>query len=317
MTKSLASVLALSASLATGVVFAQNAPAGGACGYALRIATGDQKGTYSQVFKNIQNVCPLACEDMQTSGGFDNIMRLITGKADAGIAQVDALDFLKRVDPRVLKLRSLVALHTNSMHIIVSAQGVKPEGSGWNPLASKVVIDNLRQLRGKKVALFGSAQVTALIVSERLQLGFITVDVATKEDGLAKVKSGEVAAMLAMGGQPIGWVEQLSKAEYSLATSEVGDITTLGTPYFNTKLSYPNLNKFGVNSVTVRNDLVTRDFTGPKANALSELRSCMATKLQDIKEGNGAHAAWGDVEDLNATGWEKYKAPLDPASKRK
>ncbi len=293
---------------------------------ALRIATGKTDATNSQMFQAIKAACPANLQEItDTSGGADNIGLLQANKVDAGIAQVDVAEFLQKTDPNIGKLRSLVALNPNYLHIIASTRGVmvdpgKPAaimGFGGTP-ARYAQVSNINDLKGQTVVAHGSAQLTIRIISQKLGLNLSVVDDDTKDrQGLQSVKNGQAAAFVAMGGRPVGWIEQLNGADYVLVPMQKEAVGMLGSPYSAQQLTYKNLSAFGFYTAAVKNELFVRNFQGGKAKLLADLRECYKNNLIDIKETTGTHAAWQEVDDLDATAWPRFEAPAaTPAQKQ-
>jgi len=224
--------------------------------------------------------------------------------------QVDVLNFMMQTDPMIAKkIRSLVALHSNYLHFFVLKNGFK-EDRGTFKLKKKAVIGNIRDLAGRKVAVYGSAYITGRMINEKLGLNMRLVEVGTKEEGQAKLNKGEVAAFFAMGGKPIPWVDKEVDGNITtLANVDPADIQKLGRPYYAGKLTYKKLGVVGVNAVAVRNDLLVWDFTGQRAQQLLQVRKFLKANLNDIKDSRGAHPAWQDVEQntLDEVSWQPFQ----------
>lgn len=281
-------------------------------------ATGDPKGTYSLMFKTIEEMVPdLVCEYTDTTGGFVNVNLLLERKIDAGLVQSDVIDYMKRTDQRVQKkLRSLGALHGNMIHIIMNRNGFKKKketGMGsWIGSSETVMVSNLRDLKRLPIAAFGSGFITARVINERLRLEINEndiIEVEKKEEGLELVKNGKVAAMIAMGGIPISWVEKLDRNIFALANVDLADIAALGNPYYASKMNYRTLGVMNANAITVRNEIIVWDYAGPTGQRLEELRSFLKNNLEAIKEERGSHPAWQDVDSIEDISWLRYGGP--------
>lgn len=205
----------------------------GCTGNQVVIGTGLPTAAYSQMMQVPLKMAPdLICEYRGSTGGVDNVQALLERKIDAGIVQVDVLNFMMRTDPMVAKkIRSLVAMHSDYLHIFVLKNGFK-EDRGTFKLKQQVVIRSIRDLAGRKVAAFASAPISGMIISERLNLNIKFVEVSTKEVGLAMLNKGEVAAFFAMGGKPIPWVDkEVDGNTITLANADPAEIQKLGAPY--------------------------------------------------------------------------------------
>lgn len=282
------------------------------------VGTGDPKGTYSIMFNDLKPFCNgMAEEFTESKSGFQSIGFLLGRKIDAAIVQADVMGYMDRTDEMVSKkLRALAALHANSMHIIVLREGTMVKTEGWMGKKSTVVVENLRQLANRPVAVFGSAEITAIIINERLKLNLIPIDASTYQEGLAKLQRGEVFALLAMGGKPINWVEQLDGKIYSLANTESGDIAAMQKPYKNIQVSYPNLRVVGANTLSVNNDIIVWDYqSGKQAAKLLAFKKYLENSLEEIKDTRGSHPSWQSVEaeNLSNVSWPAYSPKLTAA----
>jgi TRAP-type uncharacterized transport system substrate-binding protein len=283
----------------------------GCTGNQVIIGTGLPTAPYSQMMQVPLRMAPeLICEYRGSTGGADNIQALVERKIDAGIVQADVLSYMMHKEPMVAKkIRSLVALHSNYLHVFVLKNGFK-EDLGKFKFKKQVVIRNIRDLDGRKVAAFGSAPITAKNINEKLSLNMRIVDVSSKEAGLAMLNKGEVAAFLALGGKPIPWVDKEVGSNITLADVEPADVDKLKSPYSAGQLTYKKLGALGISAIAVRNELLVWDFTGQRAQQLLQVRKFFKDNLNDIKDSRGAHPAWQDVE-LNTLGkvsWERFQS---------
>jgi hypothetical protein len=281
----------------------------------LSLATGNAKSTYSMMFKSLATVCPEAKEYTETTGGFQNLDLIMTRKVNMGIVPEDVLEMAKRTDPNVLKnIRALVGMHFNSLHIIVLKDGSGSKGGGgWlNKLGwgkeEKMVIQDLRDLKGKKIACFGSAIVTGEFLNERLQAGLILVQTKSPAEATGLVKSGEAVAAFATAGWPIEWVDNLDPNIFTLASLDEAYVKKLGEPYKLVKLNYPKLMAMGVTTAAPRNVIAVWNYVSPaKVKQIMGFKQCLLENLPDIKEMNGSHPSWNDMDDPEDFQWPKYE----------
>ncbi len=274
------------------------------------IGTGLPTAPYSQMIKTAIKANPNICEYIGSTGGEDNIQAMIDRLIDAGIAQADVVDFLSRTDPMVKKkIRSLVGLHTNYVHIFTLKNGFKVSQGRFK--SDKIVyVRDLQQLKGVNVAAFGSGPITATLISERLGLNLRITKVDKKDEGLEMLKNGKVYAFIAMGGKPIPWVKDLDKNTITMVNVSQDDVKRLGAPYYPGKLTYKNLDITGINTIGVRNDLMVWNLEGGKgAQKLLGLRGFFYSDLNDIKDVRGAHPAWQEIErsTLDDVSWLRYE----------
>jgi TRAP-type uncharacterized transport system substrate-binding protein len=283
----------------------------GCTGNQVIIGTGLPTAPYSQMMQIPLRMAPeLICEYRGSTGGADNVQALVERKIDAGIVQADVLSYMMIKEPMVAKkIRSLVALHSNYLHIFVLKNGYL-EDRGTFKRKQKIVISNMRDLAGRKVAAFGSAPITAKNINEKLGLKMRLVEVGTKEEGLAMLNKGEVAAFFALGGKPIPWVDKEVDGNITLANVDPADIEKLKSQYYPGQLTYKKLGVLGLSTVAVRNELLVWDFTGQRAQQLLQVRKFFKDNLNDIKDSRGAHPAWQDIElkTLDMVSWERFQS---------
>jgi len=298
------------------------APAAGAQEL-LKIATGKPDATNSQMMKAIINACPnLVEEDTDTTGGADNVGKLVANQVHGGIAQVDVVQFLEKTEPAISKLKSLVALNPNYLHVIAATKGfvVEPAQKGTLGFGGKPEvrgkITKFTDLNNRTVAANGSAQLTLRVIADKLNLNINIVDADDRKAGLDMLANGQVAAFVAMGGKPVEWVGKLDGSVFELVPVGQDIAEKLGAPYSAQKLTYKNLNAFGFATVSVKNELIVRDYKGAKGAQLQQLRDCFVANVDAIRETTGTHPAWQEVEDLTTTQWATYtgEAKAVPAS---
>jgi TRAP-type uncharacterized transport system substrate-binding protein len=311
MKKIILMVLAVFCAFSANALSADDKDFQGCTGNQVIIGTGLPTAPYSQMMQVPLRMAPeLICEYRGSTGGTENIQALVERKIDAGIVQADVLTFMTHREPMIAtKIRSLVALHSNYLHFFVLKNGYK-EDRGRFKFKKLAVIRNMRDLDGRRVAAFGSANITGRIINEQLGLNMRLVEVSSKEAGLAMLNKGEVAAFFAMGGKPIPWVEkEVDGNTVTLANVEPSDFERLKRPYYAGKLTYKKLGVVGVNAVAVRNDLLVWDFSGQRAQLLLQVRKFFKNNLNDIKDSRGAHPAWQDVEQntLDDVSWQRFQ----------
>jgi TRAP-type uncharacterized transport system substrate-binding protein len=292
----------------------------------LIMGTGDEKGTFAAMYRNIASACQGACEyrneeGKPSSGGFENVNLLTKRLVDIAMVPEDVLELSKRTDQLVgKKVRVLGALHTNTLHILVPKSGLALQGSGFkiggfdtgfNKKTELVYIRDLSDLKNRKVAVFASALVTLTLANERLGYNMELIEVGDWREGLAMIEKGEVFAFATTGGWPIPWVDKADQNKFTLANVSDQDIKRLGAPFYQVSLNYQRLGAFGVNSFGSRNLIATWDYSSPsRVKQLLEYKECINSSLPDIKEMRGSHPSWVDVEDFSSAAsvsWPKYE----------
>lgn len=304
-----------------------------ACGNdRLAFATGTPAGTYGKLGPTIEEYCKMVCETDETEGGLQNLRGVTTKKFDMGITQVDTIVFLSSTDPDIEKnVRSVASLHYSYLHMLTlrsgfSVAGTKKEKT-WGGLSEKdvatsntVVVKSVQDLRGKTIAAWGSALVTATVMNQRLRLNMNIVEAKTRPEGLEMVKKGQAYAFFGMGGKPVGWVADNVEAPgsiFTLVSLDANDLMALSKPYEADKLSYDNMGAYGVPTIKIRNEVVIRNITGgPLVTKIEAFKGCLAENLSEIKNARGTDPAWNDVseETLFSTVGPAWTLPASKAS---
>jgi len=284
----------------------------------LTLATGNPKATYSMMFRNLATYCPMVKEYNDTTGGFDNLNLIMTKKVNMGIVPEDVMEMARRTDPNVAKnVRGLVGLHYNSLHIVIMKDGSASKGGWFSRIGiggdNRMVIQDLRDLRGKKIGCFGSAIVTGEFLNERLQAGLQLVRMKSPAEATGMLKSGEVVAVFATAGWPIEWIDDLDPNTFTLASLDESYVKKLGEPYKLVKLNYPKLGAMGIITAAPRNIVAVWNYSSAsKVSQILAFKQCLLDNLQDIKEMNGSHPSWNDAENPDEFTWLKY----DPVVKK-
>ncbi len=135
---------------------------------------------------------------------------LSANEAELGLVQIDLLHKLKDSDANVATLKAVMPLHANLLHVITLAARLagrcldlaldyrrKVPFTG-----DKVVFGKYSELRGRTVALVGSAQLTAqmLEAAQELRPAFVGVDsdeqaltLLRKRRGAGRLQPGRLA----------------------------------------------------------------------------------------------------------------------------
>ncbi len=170
----------------------------------ITIATGSQEGTYYKIAQDIKQIAEkegIPIEVISTNGSFDNINLLGAGTVDLAIVQLDVLKFVseimqKEADFNVFEQAKVVLnLYLEEIHVITRNEGLL----------------SLYQLEGKKVAV-GPQRSGSALSAEVLLAGYdlrVQAVFDAPNDALGKLKSGEIDAMIFVGGAPVPAFENL------------------------------------------------------------------------------------------------------------
>lgn len=296
-------ILALSASLAYGQT-------------AIKIATGGPTGTYTKIFANMATACgekvPLV--EVRSGGSDDNIGKLVEKEVDAAFVQTDTLQFTAMNDPRAgeANLRTLVPLYPEEVHVVAVKDLSKITGGfalfGKNFGGQKQTLDSLADLSGAKVGAWGGSITTARMIAALGGVQYETVTFKDDKEALAALNKGEIAAIIAVGGQPLGFVKGLND-QYKLLKID-GSLASKVKAYQSTKVSYKNLNMAGLETVAARSILVVKNYQDPaRKQRFADLKACLIANEVEFKEGTGMHAKWSDVDLKAPTVWAMYDIP--------
>jgi TRAP-type uncharacterized transport system substrate-binding protein len=280
----------------------------------LIVTTGVKGGTYSAFYDQIRGSCaaPVLTEWMgpkgSASGSIENLKNLLGNKANIGFIQEDVLWSKKIIDndPAVDGLKTLMVLYPEEVHIIVMTRSS---------------INRFTDVGNKKIATWGGSLITTKVLMGKTGIRPNAIVEATGADNAIQLlDSGKVEVVIAVGGQPVGWIENLPN-KFKLVEfdrfQQVNDI------YSKAVLNYPNLSPAGINSISTMSMIVTRDYkTEAKITDLSDLVQCVYSHLDDLVETTGNHPKWELVKPDNKSSWPKYdklkvKASTKPVPKKK
>lgn len=277
------------------------------------VSTGGPKGTYSSFFKSIQAVCGDAVQlvEKPSTGSDANLDNLINKQADAAFVQADTLQFTAMNDPRASEsqIRVLLPMYPEEVHVVALRDLSKTTGGvtfmGKNIGGTKANLDSLADLEGVKVGAWGGSYTTARAISYLGSVKYEPVQYDDDKAAKAALDKGEIAAIIAVGGQPLGFVKDLN-ANYKLLKIDAG-LADKVKAYQKALVSYRNINASGIPTVSARSLLVVKNYsTDARRAKFAALKKCIVAHEGDFKEGTGHHPKWSDV-DLNAvTSWPLY-----------
>lgn len=280
----------------------------------LKIGTGPAGKGYSKLFADIKKVCGNVIEvcEVNTAGALDNLTGLSTNDQDIGFTSIDAAGYMQNGDENIKDLLAVMSVNANFIHVVVPVNGITIETKKWGGLSKDTTTEYIRKfsdLRGKTVAVVGTAQFMARKLSDQFGLGITFVDVNGKTadaDAFAMVKTGKVHAMMTVSGWPSGPVSGLTQAD---GLTLVPFDLAIAAPYIVKPVNYKNLGVYNVQSVGAPNVLMTRPFKagGEKAPMVAKLKSCLKTNMVKMQEGS-FQAAWKEAKDIeNVYGWPKFQ----------
>ena len=277
----------------------------------LKMATGPAGKGYSKLFADMLKVSghALALCEVNTEGGLDNLTTLSIKKADVGIVPIDALKKMAEGDANIGALLVVAALNSNYLHIVTRAGGIAvtgPRKYGVLPGASQVVrISRMSELKGKPVALVGSAQLLVRQLDKSLGYKMQFIDVDSDEAAFRKVMAGEAWAAFTVAGWPHGQIARL--APNSGLTLAAFDVPSTA-PYSVRPYSYKNIGVYNVQALAVQNVLVTRPFSGAKVADVAALRQMLQRQLAELKDGE-FEPGWNEIKTFDPhLDWARFEA---------
>jgi len=284
------------------------------------VATGAENGTYSTMFRQFASVCGNGIlKEKNTTGSVQNLDDVANNVVNAAVVQTDSLFF--RAQNSTLNVKTLVGWHNETVHVIAPVVSpIKVGGfAGFN--AKKLEINSVNDLEGQAVAAWGGSMDTAQIIRLQGEINFTVLQVNNFTEAKAALDSGQVAAIVMVGGQPMKDVAALPRQYKFLTFSEqlVGKLRNVYSP---DRLNYSNLGQggTGVPSVSTKALLVTRPYKSPQAvAALQAIRECFVQNLDMISETTGNHRAWQTVSADDLGKWPVYEfnAAQTPVAKKK
>lgn len=175
--------------------------------FAISIASGSPEGTYYRIAQDIKQIAEkegIPIEVISTNGSFDNINLLGAGKVDLAIVQLDVLKLVaeimqKEADFNVFEQTKVVLnLYLEEIHVITRNEGLR----------------SLYQLDGKRVAV-GPERSGSALTADVLLAGYdlrVEAVFEAPNDALAKLRSGELDAIIFVGGAPVPAFENLDES---------------------------------------------------------------------------------------------------------
>lgn len=271
----------------------------------LRVAAGPQGKVYERLVSDIGAVCGNVVPTcaVLSKGGLDNLTRLSANEAELGLVQVDTLRDMAPSDSQIGELQLVLPMHQNLLHVLALRQGSKlPRsvmGLDLPTFKQTVQLRRFSDLKGRTVAVVGSAQLLGQSLDRDHGLGLALRVADTDEQAVRMLRSGEVQAIFTLGGWPLPSVRALgvdsglSLLDFDLEARQ---------PYRTERKNYPNLDAMNLNFLAVANVLVSRPFKpdGEKGRQVSALRQCLHQRMDELQEGR-YQPGWREIKDLSIT----------------
>jgi branched-chain amino acid transport system substrate-binding protein len=267
--------------------------------------TGTLHGTYVQIGADLASVLDdgrnFRLLPVVGGGSVQAIADILFLKGvDVGIVRTDTLDYLEKrgYANNIKKQFAYIAkLYNEEMHVVA-------------PKA----IRNLTDLDGRTVAVDlpdGGTFVTAITVFERLGIRphFLYIEPRV---ALAKLRKGEIDAMIAVEGKPIDLLQQLDGQNLHLVPVDYAE--PLQEDYLPAQLTaedYPNLIAEGTRVDTIAAAAVLAAYNWPPASdryrRLSLLVDALFAKIKEL-QNPPYHPKWKEVtQHATIAGWTRFR----------
>jgi uncharacterized protein len=203
----LAAAPALGLSIAVNHVWAQTTPR------PMVVSSGGTTGTYYRLMKEFDDAAPGVIVNTESDGSLTNVDRVMDNQAELGITQLDAL-YIRGMKETNLKerIRVLALLHSEEIHFIAKSP---PQGEGGIfglHLSSKPsVLNSVDDLRGRKIGFWGGAVITEQVIASLTEIGWVPMEFPSVPTALKALKTDHIDTLMAVGGQPLGWVSEFSR----------------------------------------------------------------------------------------------------------
>jgi TRAP-type uncharacterized transport system substrate-binding protein len=284
------------------------------------VGTGSVGNTYNRQFTEMKNTCgkDLAMVEWQdakgnSTGALRNIELLVDeNKVNGAFVQADIL-YQKAKNQDLSDIKTLLVLNPETLHFIVKADFAVKQGGTLGIGGTTVPIRELGQITGMTVASSGGGLGSAKQVRLDSEIAYNILEVNDSKAAIAALDKGEAQVALIVGGFPVDYIKSLPKNQYRILQINDTVYAKIKGAYRQTKTAYSNMADGGTaSSVTVQSLFVVREYKSQKmVAALSALKSCVLSNLDEIRETTGNHASWRQVKlDQQAQSvWPLYQFP--------
>lgn len=263
----------------------------------LKVATGAASGNYSRIFKEFQQACKneIMQIEVNTGGSNQNLDQLVGNAVNGGYVQTDAL-FYRARNEDLSGIKTLFSLYPEEVHIITPMVSPIKHGGVAGFGAKPIAINYLDDLANRAIVSYGGSVTTAQLIRLQSEVPYNILEVASFKEARALIDSGDAAALLMVGGQPMADVNSLGRG-YKFVSFTENNVSKLKSAYIPAKLNYASMSQTGIQSVATEALFVTQVYKTPKYNkALKSLRECFLKNIDDLKETTGMHPKWKAVK---------------------
>jgi TRAP-type uncharacterized transport system substrate-binding protein len=278
----------------------------------LKVGTGGPTGTYHRIFAEFQQACKdqIMQIEVPSKGSVDNMDKLLDNSINAAIVQTDVL-FYRARNEDLGGIKTLFSLYPEEIHVIAATVSPIQEGGTMGFGKKPIQVNNISDLAGRNVAAWGGSIITAQVIRLQSEISFNVAEVADFKSAKAALDSGQVAAIVMVGGQPMDDIKTLNNA-YKLLPFPEAVMGKLKSVYVPAKLNYSGMGQggSGVQSIATESLFVTRAYKTDKyVQSLAALRGCFKANLPTLQEETGFHKKWASVNYENQGKWSYYQLP--------
>lgn len=244
-------------------------------------------------------------------GGLQNVEDVLFLKnVDMGVVDEDNLRLLKKRDPRLYagieqQIQYITKLYNSEFHVLARSD-----------------IKSYDDLRGKKVSFNqkdSQTEVSAEAIFEALKIDVEKVNY-DNDEALAKLRSGEIAAMIVLTGAPQALLTKVTKQDQlhflpldqqNLPNHDVGAIFANYLPAELTHEEYPNLIPEGASVPTVANRALLVAYAWPEGSVrykkIAKFVNTFFDKIDEFHSG-ARHPKWKEINlAADIPGWVRFK----------
>ena len=267
------------------------------------IASGQPTGTNYPMAADIAKVCSTPTSPISnvvSDGSLDNISKIYSDKkVQYGVVQVDALEYMRGQDPKMLdRIVMVFPFFSTEMHIVTK------DGS---PITS------FSQLAGKRVVEGpeGSGTWVSVQVIKALTNTQWTSIKASQQAGFDMVMKGEADAEFIVAGAPIGLLQKAIGFKLVPLQHPALDNFGLYTKALLPSGMYPAV-KGTTQTYKVDNVLATYAFANQYQKEIGDLVSCITRNVGKLQTEDGFHPKWRDVDvlSIDRIKWQSHPAAV-------
>ena len=268
------------------------------------IASGQKTGTNWPMAEDIAKVCSTTnspINNVISDGSLDNIGKIYSDKTvQYGIIQVDALEFMRGQDPKMMdRIQMVFPFFSVEMHLVAK------DGSR---------ISSLADLAGKRVVEGpeGSGTwVSVQVIKALTKIKWQSIN-ASQQDGLNMVLNGQADAEFIVAGAPVGMLKKATGIKLVPVRHDTLDGFALYTKTMLPSGMYPAV-KGTTATYKVDNVLATYAFKNQYQAEIGELVTCLTRNIDRLQSGQDFHPKWRDVDptDITRIQWQSHPAAVN------